>query len=534
MKKETRYLVATELRVVRAEGKSPALEGYAAVFNSESHDLGGFVEQVKSGAFARAIKAKADVRALINHDPSLILGRTKSGTLVISEDDRGLRFHADLGGQDYATNLYESVERGDIDQCSFSFKAVKQSWGERKNPDGSWIATRDLEDVDLYDVSAVTYPAYEGTSVAARARWADEVPTEVRSLIETHEAEDAAAVVDARLYKDTKDIPDYVPESKKAQWLEVWNSAYKAAIKDGKAKDDAEKSAFAQANGVAGPNADKKSDPPKGEQRDENEPLDSFEDVQAELNEELAAKFGYSPQGWQAVWLIETFDDYAIVCKCEPEKDYFKISYSIGADGHEITLGNLEPVTLEYVPAERMLKLAVAARGVKVVTGQEVSIPAQKEAPSDPVDAGHTLSANHRDDGDCEDPNCECQNVMADGSAVEIEETERAALTAESAFAFVGDPDKTETWKLPVHDEEHARNALARFNQTQGIPAAKKAGVYRKIVAAAKKFGIEVSETNSLELAGLETDERNLARASSIMVDSAQDEANRAKLAALL
>src|SRR5574337_362265 len=120
MKKETRYLVATELRVVRAAGKAPALEGYAAVFNSESHDLGGFVEQVKPGAFARAITAKADVRALINHDPSLILARTKSGTLVLTEDDRGLRMRAELGNQQYAKDLYESVERGDIDQMSFS------------------------------------------------------------------------------------------------------------------------------------------------------------------------------------------------------------------------------------------------------------------------------------------------------------------------------------------------------------------------------------------------------------------------------
>ncbi len=549
MKKETRVIAITELHVVREDGKAPALEGYAAVFNSESHDLGGFIEQVKPGAFARALNKKMDVRALINHDPSLLLARTKSGTLVLSEDARGLKMRAELGNQQYAKDLYESVSRGDIDQMSFSFKAVKQTWGERKNDDGSWIATRDLEDVDLFDVSAVTYPAYEGTSISARARWADEVPVEIRSAIEAHEAE--GVIIETRLYKNAKDVPEYVPSDKKAQWLEVWNSAYKAAIKDGKSKDDAEKSAFAQANGVAGPNADKKSDPPSGESRAaEGEELESYEDVQKEINEELAEKFGYGPKGWQQVWLVETFDTYAIVSKCEPENGYYKISWSVDADGHEITLGDLEPVTVEYVPSDRMLHLAVTARGVKIVTPLNPTIPDQT-TPAVGVDAGHTESAQHRDDGDCEDPNCTCQNNMVDAADAEMEDSERATLTAEqragnvrtkrvggknlpaSAFAFVGDKDKSETWKYPIHDASHVRNALARWGQHKGIPKDKEAGVYRKILAAAKKFNIDVSEQNSQTMSGLEIDELHFKRAEQILIDAAQDEANQARLAAI-
>ncbi len=178
-----------ELRATCGSGDADPLriEGYAAVFNVPSHDLGGFIEKVKPGAFARAITAKSDVRALINHDPNCVIGRTKAGTLQLSEDSKGLRFIATLPNTNYARDLYESIRRGDMDQCSFSFTPVKQTWGEMRQADGSYIGTRDLEDVDLFDVSAVTYPAYEETSVSARGRWADCVPADVRYRVEQFE-----------------------------------------------------------------------------------------------------------------------------------------------------------------------------------------------------------------------------------------------------------------------------------------------------------------------------------------------------------
>lgn len=147
----------------------------------------------------------------------------------------------------------------------------------------------------------------------------------------------------------------------------------------------------------------------------------------------------------------------------------------------------------------------------------------------DAADGGDDMHGDVDDDYDCTDPSCPCQNrwalmdspdgprnwndpsyeVRADGK----KRTKRVGgkdLTADK-FAYVGDPERTETWKLPIHDEGHVRNALARFNQTQGIPANKKAGVYRKIVSAAKKFGIEVSdEKKSLVLATIPPDEEEV------------------------
>src|SRR5437879_6424005 len=117
MSKEIRTLRATELRAKGGTGDADPLriEGYAAVFNVSSHDLGGFIEQVKPGAFSRAIKTKQDVRALINHNPDMVIGRTKSGTLSLAEDSKGLYFVAALPNTQYARDLHESISRGDMD-----------------------------------------------------------------------------------------------------------------------------------------------------------------------------------------------------------------------------------------------------------------------------------------------------------------------------------------------------------------------------------------------------------------------------------
>src|SRR5437899_12214900 len=152
MSKEIRTLRATELRAKGGTGAADPLriEGYAAVFNTYSHDLGGFIERVKPGAFSRGLFLKQDVRALINHDPNLVLGRTKSGTLALAEDTKGLKFVAVLPNTQYARDLHESVSRGDIDQCSFSFKPVKQTGCEMQKEKGNYSDTEDLKDEDLF------------------------------------------------------------------------------------------------------------------------------------------------------------------------------------------------------------------------------------------------------------------------------------------------------------------------------------------------------------------------------------------------
>jgi len=195
--KEFRYTAATELRAARI-GDEAILEGYASTFNSESHDLGGYTEFVKPGAFKRSLAEGADVRCLMNHNSDAILGRIRSGTLKVKEDSKGLWFRCSLPDTQIARDLHVSISRGDVSQCSFAFSVTKegQSWAEEKNAAGKWIIKRFLNDVDLADVSAVTYPAYEDTVVEASSSSpsyktptrAVEVPIEVRSRIEARKA----------------------------------------------------------------------------------------------------------------------------------------------------------------------------------------------------------------------------------------------------------------------------------------------------------------------------------------------------------
>lgn len=162
---ERRSIVVTELRVSRDAGKPPIITGYAARFLSLSADLGGFVEQIDPAAFDWTLTQSPDVRALIDHDSSLILGRTKAGTLRLATDKKGLKVEIDPPNTSYANDLLVSMERGDITQMSFGFRTLEDSW----NVEGE-TPLRTLMKLDLHDgdVSAVTYPAYSATSVSAR------------------------------------------------------------------------------------------------------------------------------------------------------------------------------------------------------------------------------------------------------------------------------------------------------------------------------------------------------------------------------
>lgn len=141
------------------------IEGYAAIFNSETQIGDYFREVVRPGAFTGAVQSD-DVRALVNHDPSLVLGRTAAGTLTLTEDAKGLRYRVTLPNTTIARDLMASIKRGDISQSSFAFQVTKMSWGERA---AGQLPLRQIEEVKLFDVSPVTYPAYDATSVSARA-----------------------------------------------------------------------------------------------------------------------------------------------------------------------------------------------------------------------------------------------------------------------------------------------------------------------------------------------------------------------------
>jgi len=176
--REVRYLKAAELRV---EGDSePVITGYAAVFDSDSLDLGGFVERIKEGAFARTLKEGADVRALVDHDASKIIGRNKAGTLELKEDKHGLHVRIKPPDTTSGRDIVTSIRRGDVDGMSFGFVANEYRWKDDVTP-----VVRTLLDVDLFDVSVVTYPAYPDTSVA------------VRSLEEARKASPKSAVTEA-------------------------------------------------------------------------------------------------------------------------------------------------------------------------------------------------------------------------------------------------------------------------------------------------------------------------------------------------
>lgn len=160
---DNEYRCCAEMEI-RAEADKVTVGGYAAVFNSLSQDLGGFREVIRRGAFQSTIAGGADVRFLINHD-GLPLARTKSGTLRLAEDDRGLRIDASLDPTDPdVQRLVPKMRRGDLSQMSFGFRTLKDAWRQEGADQ-----IRELHSVDLFDVSAVTYPAYQSTEVALRS-----------------------------------------------------------------------------------------------------------------------------------------------------------------------------------------------------------------------------------------------------------------------------------------------------------------------------------------------------------------------------
>lgn len=156
--------VAAEFET-REENGAPVIEGYFAVFNSNYDICSGFSESIAPGAFSKTLSG--DIRALINHDSTLVLGRTSAHTLELREDSHGLWGRILINPNDSdAMNLYERVKRGDISQCSFGFEILDESTEYRDDGSVHWT----IREVRLYEVSCVTFPAYEETAVNARKR----------------------------------------------------------------------------------------------------------------------------------------------------------------------------------------------------------------------------------------------------------------------------------------------------------------------------------------------------------------------------
>ena len=150
-------------------GEHPQLVGYASVFydgtpKTEFRLWEDFVERIMPGAFDKTLKAKDDVRALFNHDPSLILGRTTAGTVGLEIDKRGLRYSIELGSTTVAEDVVEHVRRGDISGSSFGFEVTDVVHRMEDKVD-----IREIAGVKLFDIGPVTFPAYEATDVSVRA-----------------------------------------------------------------------------------------------------------------------------------------------------------------------------------------------------------------------------------------------------------------------------------------------------------------------------------------------------------------------------
>ena len=160
---------ATQFKT-RDDGGNLAIEGYFAVFDSNYEIAPGMSESIAPGAFDKTLSG--DIRALINHDTTLVLGRTKANTLQLRTDSHGLWGHIDINPNDSdAMNLYNRVQRGDVDQCSFGFDIISEETDFREDGSVHWTIT----EVELYEVSPYTFPAYEETNIAARAKERDDL-----------------------------------------------------------------------------------------------------------------------------------------------------------------------------------------------------------------------------------------------------------------------------------------------------------------------------------------------------------------------
>lgn len=168
-----RRVLKYEFRTSETPSGKMRVAGYAARYNTLSHPIpdgvgGQFYERIAKGAFSRCLRSKdLDCVALMNHDENKPLGRTTAGTLELEEDNDGLAFSCDLPNTSYSRDLYESVKRGDMNQCSFAFNLADGDDEWEQDEDRKLVRTI-KNFATLFDVSIVTNAQYPGTSVDAR------------------------------------------------------------------------------------------------------------------------------------------------------------------------------------------------------------------------------------------------------------------------------------------------------------------------------------------------------------------------------
>lgn len=168
---DKRYFSASSEKIItRDDDGNPIIEGYFAVYNTETELWPGAFEQIAPTAFEKSISG--DIRALINHDTTQVIGRTTNNTLELKTDSRGLWGRVRINPKDTdAMNIHARVERGDVTQCSFGFYPISEETEVLDDGSIRWTLT----DVELFEVSCCTFPAYKETSIQARKRDADAI-----------------------------------------------------------------------------------------------------------------------------------------------------------------------------------------------------------------------------------------------------------------------------------------------------------------------------------------------------------------------
>jgi HK97 family phage prohead protease len=161
----------TQFNITRAEESEEErlIEGYFALYEQETELFDGIFEIITKGAFDNTLNN--DVRALWNHNTQFVLGRSKNGSLQLKTDEKGLFGIIKLPNTQYAEDLHELVKRGDIDQCSFGFNILAEDLEELASGGYRWR----INEIDLHEISVVTFPAYENTTVQARAKQVEQL-----------------------------------------------------------------------------------------------------------------------------------------------------------------------------------------------------------------------------------------------------------------------------------------------------------------------------------------------------------------------
>lgn len=177
------------------DGSSATVRGYAAVFDQETMIGSYFRERIAPGSFSRAISEGQDVVFLVDHDGQP-LARTRSGTLKLEEDERGLKIEAELDSEDPdAFRVIRKMKRGDLDKMSFAMIVRAETWTDESGN----VALREIRDVDLFDVSVVTFPAYDGTEIGLRSLEAHRAERTPKATAKADRQLRALAVAEAEL-----------------------------------------------------------------------------------------------------------------------------------------------------------------------------------------------------------------------------------------------------------------------------------------------------------------------------------------------